>query len=98
VKEEFLDSALKHIGTKLVELRKEKGYTSHESFAYDHDIPRVHYWRLENGKSNLTIRSLMKVLAVHDLTLRQFFVLLPEEAGAKPLKASSKQQLGRHLP
>ena len=96
MKEELLDSALKHIGSKLVELRKEKGYTSHESFAYDHDLPRVHYWRLENGKTNLTIRSLMKILRIHNLTLRQFFVLLPDDDGpSKPEKRSSNQQLRR---
>jgi transcriptional regulator with XRE-family HTH domain len=40
------------IGEKLAELRKKKGYTSHETFAYDHDLSRVQYWRIEKGKSN----------------------------------------------
>jgi transcriptional regulator with XRE-family HTH domain len=75
VKEEVLDAALKEIGNKLIELRKKKGYTSHESFAYDHDIPRMHYWRIENGKTNLTIRSLMKILAIHKMGLEEFFQL-----------------------
>lgn len=83
MKEEVLDTALRHIGNKLAELRKQKGYTSHESFAYDHDIPRMHYWRIENGKTNLTIRSLMKILAVHDITLREFFALLPDDMNDK---------------
>jgi transcriptional regulator with XRE-family HTH domain len=73
VKEEVLDIALKDIGNKLAELRRKKGYTSHESFAYDHDIPRMHYWRIENGKTNLTIRSLMRILAIHNMTLPDFF-------------------------
>jgi transcriptional regulator with XRE-family HTH domain len=76
VKEELLEIALKDIGNKLAELRRMKGYTSHESFAYDHDIPRMHYWRIENGKTNLTIRSLMRILSVHNVTLQEFFVAL----------------------
>jgi transcriptional regulator with XRE-family HTH domain len=79
VKEERLDTALKHIGNKLADLRKKKGYTSHESFAYDFDIPRMHYWRIENGKTNLTIRSLMKILSIHGITLQEFFATLPKE-------------------
>lgn len=73
MKEEVLDAALKDIGNKLAELRRKKGYTSHETFAYDHDIPRMHYWRIETGKTNLTIRSLMRILAIHNMTLNQFF-------------------------
>jgi transcriptional regulator with XRE-family HTH domain len=79
VKEETLDVTLKDIGTRLAELRRRKGYTSHESFAYDHDIPRMHYWRIENGKTNITIRSLMKILAIHDISLHEFFELLPKK-------------------
>jgi transcriptional regulator with XRE-family HTH domain len=80
VKEEVLDSALKEIGNKLAELRRKKGYTSHESFAYDHDIPRMHYWRIENGKTNITIRSLMRILSIHGMTLREFFNLFAKES------------------
>jgi transcriptional regulator with XRE-family HTH domain len=76
VKEELLDATLKEIGTNLAELRRKKGYTSHESFAYDHDIPRVHYWRIENGRTNLTIRSLMRILSIHQLGLNEFFNLI----------------------
>lgn len=50
--EEVLSSLLKRIGRKLTELRKQKGYTSHEDFAFDHEIPRVLYWRIEKGKTN----------------------------------------------
>jgi transcriptional regulator with XRE-family HTH domain len=81
VKEEVLDIALKDIGSKLAELRRKKGYTSHESFAYDHDIPRMHYWRIESGKTNLTIRSLMKILAIHNITLQQFFSMMDRSNG-----------------
>jgi transcriptional regulator with XRE-family HTH domain len=64
---------LLEIGKKLRELRIIKGYKSYESFAFDHDLPRMQYWRIENGKTNITIKSLMKVLSIHKLTIQEFF-------------------------
>jgi transcriptional regulator with XRE-family HTH domain len=61
------------IGDRVRELRKAKGYTSYESFAFDHDIPRMQYWRLEKGKSNVTIRSLEKILKIHNMSFKDFF-------------------------
>jgi transcriptional regulator with XRE-family HTH domain len=79
VKEEALKVTLERIGAKLTELRKQKGYSSHEDFAYDYDIPRVQYWRIEKGKTNLTIRSLCKLLAIHKLTVEEFFCSLKDQ-------------------
>jgi transcriptional regulator with XRE-family HTH domain len=79
VKEEPLKNTLERIGTKLTDLRKQKGYSSHEDFAYDYDIPRVQYWRIEKGKTNMTIKSLSRLLAIHKLTLEEFFCLLYKE-------------------
>lgn len=70
---ESFDILLAGIGNKLTELRKQKGYKSHESFAWDYDLPRAQYWRLEKGKANFTIKTLVKVLAIHNLTLEEFF-------------------------
>ena len=52
-------------------MRKEN-YSSYESFALDHDLDRKQYWRVENG-SNITIRTLIKILAVHNKDLPTFF-------------------------
>lgn len=71
--EEPVEKILQDIGEKLRQLRKECGYTSAESFAYDHDLPRVHYWRIESGKVNITVRSLHRILSIHRLTLDDFF-------------------------
>jgi transcriptional regulator with XRE-family HTH domain len=79
VKEEVLKSTLERIGNRLTDLRKQKGYTSHEDFAYDYDLPRVQYWRIEKGKANLTIRSLYRVLAIHKLSVDEFFSMLYKE-------------------
>ena len=79
MKEDTLKSTLERIGAKLTELRKQKGYTSHEDFAYDYEIPRVQYWRIEKGRTNLTIKSLCRLLAIHKLTIEDFFSILHKE-------------------
>lgn len=66
------DEVLFNVGEKLKKLRIEKGYTSYEKFAWDTDISRVQYYRMEKG-ANITIKSLLKVLAVHNLSLEEFF-------------------------
>jgi transcriptional regulator with XRE-family HTH domain len=81
VKEEEVQLNLqKRIGLRLAELRKKKGYTSHEDFALDHEIPRVQYWRIENGRTNLTLKSLVKLLTIHKLTVEEFFSTLHRES------------------
>lgn len=77
--EEALSSLLKRIGLKLTELRKKKGYSSHEDFAFDNEIPRVQYWRLEKGQTNVTMKSLIRLLAIHKITVEEFFGTLPKE-------------------
>jgi transcriptional regulator with XRE-family HTH domain len=79
VKEDALRNTLERMGSKLTDLRKEKGYSSHEDFAYDYDIPRVQYWRIEKGKTNLTIKSLCRLLTIHKLTIEEFFCILYKE-------------------
>jgi transcriptional regulator with XRE-family HTH domain len=79
VKEELLQNTLERIGNKLTDLRKQKGYSSHEDFAYDYEIPRVQYWRIEKGRTNLTIKSLCRLLTIHKLTVDEFFCILHKE-------------------
>lgn len=71
--DELLNLTLKQIGQRLADLRKQAGYSSYENFAFDHDLPRMQYWRIENGKVNLTIRSLLRILDIHQVTLPEFF-------------------------
>ena len=68
-----LDPRIKLIAEKLQKLRKDKGYSSYENFAFDNEIPRMQYWRLENGTANFTITSLIKVLEIHKMSLSEFF-------------------------
>lgn len=78
--EEVLSNLLKRVGLKLTELRKQKGYTSHEDFALDHDIPRVQYWRIEKGQTNVTMKSLIRLLTIHKLTVEEFFSSLYKDS------------------
>ncbi|RAV99686.1 XRE family transcriptional regulator [Pseudochryseolinea flava] len=67
------------MAVKFTELRKKKGYTSYESFAFDHELPRMQYWRIENGKTNITLKTLCKLLVVHNLTPEEFFSMLSKK-------------------
>ncbi|HEY9084197.1 MAG TPA: helix-turn-helix transcriptional regulator [Vicingaceae bacterium] len=60
------------IGRRLKELRKSKGYSSQETFAYDAEIPRALYGKYEKG-ANLTIASLFRIIKFHGLTFEDFF-------------------------
>ena len=60
------------VSRQIKELRKAKGYTSYETFALDHGLDRKQYWRVENG-SNITIKTLVKILNLHDKDLVSFF-------------------------
>lgn len=71
-KNEPVDKRLRLIGEKLQELRVRSGYTSSESFANQFDLSRVHYWRIEKG-TNLTIESLIRILDIHKISLKEFF-------------------------
>lgn len=66
------DKVVVAIGAKLKKLRVEKGYTSYENFAYENDLPRVQYWRMEKG-TNFTIKNLLKILEIHKITIEDFF-------------------------
>ena len=68
-----LKTILEQIGLKLRELREEKGYDSIKEFALDHELPMIQYWRIEKGKANLTLKSLYRLLAIHSVSLEEFF-------------------------
>ena len=60
------------IGEKIRKLRINAGYTSYETFAFDNEIPRVQYGRLEKGV-NFRIATLIRILDIHKITLEEFF-------------------------
>lgn len=66
------ESRIARIGAQIKTLRIRSGYTSAEIFAYEHDLNRISYWRMEKG-SNITMTSLFRILDIHKITLREFF-------------------------
>ena len=67
----------REIGDKLRQLRLKSGYSSYENFAVDNELSRMHYWRMEKGLTNLTIKSLCKVLNIHKISIDDFFKMKP---------------------
>lgn len=66
------DPRIVKVGEKIRRLRKAKGYTSHENFAWEHDLPRVQYFRMEKGQ-NFRFESLLKILDAMEVSLTEFF-------------------------
>ena len=63
---------LDKVSKRFKELRIQAGYSSQETFAYDKELNRVQYWRVEKG-SNITLTTFFKLLDVHKLTPKEFF-------------------------
>ncbi len=68
---------LTNIGVKLAELREKKGHSTIKDFVIAHDLPEIQYWRMEKGKTNITLKSLMKILNIHDVSVEDFFCMIP---------------------
>jgi transcriptional regulator with XRE-family HTH domain len=71
---------MEQIGHALVALRMEKGYMSIKEFTSQFGLPMIQYWRIEKGKANITLKTLYKLLAIHSLTIQQFFCYLDEHS------------------
>lgn len=66
------DPRIIKIAERLKELRIQKGYSSHENFAWDNNLNRVQYWRVEKG-TNITMKTLLAILDIHNISLSEFF-------------------------
>ncbi len=73
-----LQSIMDDIGHALAELRLKMGYDSIKDFTEEFDLPMIQYWRIEKGKANLTLKSLYRLLAIHSITIGEFFCYLNE--------------------
>ena len=69
---EPLNYDIKLLADRIKMLRKEKGYTNYEFFAYDNDFPRAQYGRYEKGE-DLRFSSLMKLIRAFGMTPEEFF-------------------------
>ncbi|HVA97752.1 MAG TPA: helix-turn-helix transcriptional regulator [Bacteroidia bacterium] len=64
---------LSQIGSKLRELRIKKGFKSHEDFAIKYKLSRVQVWKIEAAKANITMSTLLRMLEIHKISLKDFF-------------------------
>ena len=69
---------LKAIANRLKELRKLKGYSNYEHIAFDLEMSRSAYWRLETGV-NFELKTLIKICRLLDVSLEEFFkdIIIP---------------------
>ena len=82
---------LQNIGARLELLRIKKGYPSYEAFAIANQLSRMQYWRIEKGKTNITIKSLVAILNIHDITIEEFFkIKVPKKGIQKPKTNANK--------
>ncbi len=66
------------IGERIKSLRINAGYKSYEVFAWENNLSRIQYWKMEK-ETNCTLKSLYKVLKVHNLTYKEFFDSLEDK-------------------
>ncbi|MBS1640863.1 MAG: helix-turn-helix transcriptional regulator [Bacteroidetes bacterium] len=66
------DDQLVKLAVRIKALRMERGYTSYEYFAYDHDISRAQYGRYEKGQ-DIRFSSLIKLINAFDISIEEFF-------------------------
>ena len=69
---ENYDLVISKIASKLKKLRIDRGFSSYENFAYQNDLSRIQYWRMEKG-TNFTIKNLLKILDIHKISIEEFF-------------------------
>ena len=75
--EEF-NNLIVSIGKRIKFLRIYAGYKSHEVFAWENNLSRIQYWKMEKG-TNCTLKSLYKVPEAHNLTYKEFFDSLEDK-------------------
>lgn len=70
--EDDVNKQMQNLGNRLRELRKEKGYSNYELFAYENGISRSQYGKYEKG-SDIRFTTLIKVVDALGLSLKDFF-------------------------
>ena len=60
------------VSERLKKLRKEKGFNNYEHIAYELNMSRSAYWRLESGE-NFSLKTLVKVCKLLGVNFEEFF-------------------------
>lgn len=68
------DKFLLNVGKRIKKMRKEKGFSSYELFAYDIEISRSGMSNYEAGNfSDIQLRTLLKIIDGLGMTAKEFF-------------------------
>ncbi|WP_052600018.1 helix-turn-helix domain-containing protein [Aureispira sp. CCB-QB1] len=70
--EQHIKDKLLKVGARLRSVRKQKGYTNYDHFAYEHNMSRSQYGKYETG-SDMHLSTLFKLLEAHNMTIQEFF-------------------------
>lgn len=84
-----IDPRTQAICNKIKQLRIEAGYTNYENFAWDLEMSRSFYFKVEKGH-NMTIETLLRILDSHEIQIDDFFSdiwdYLPKKTKGRPKK------------
>jgi transcriptional regulator with XRE-family HTH domain len=61
------------IAARIRGVRKQKGYASYEVFAYESNISRSQIFRYENGKGDMRVITLLKIIKALGMSPAEFF-------------------------
>lgn len=67
-----VDDQILKLGNRLKELRKAKGFSNYEFFAYENRIGRSQYGRYEKGV-DMQFSSIIKLIQMHGISVKEFF-------------------------
>ena len=63
---------IENLGKRIKDLRKKKGFSSYEFFAYENKIGRSQYGKYEQGL-DMQFSSILKIIEIHGITVKEFF-------------------------
>ena len=66
------DPEIQRLASRIRSIRKSKGFTNADFFAYENGITRSQYARYENGE-DIRYSSLMKLIKAFGMTSKEFF-------------------------
>lgn len=70
--DDYIEKGLKNLGKRIRQLRKAKGFSNYEHFAFQHGFNRSSYGRFENGE-DMRFSNVLKVLHALDIDIVEFF-------------------------